>query len=217
MSMLIATDQFNIFEEVRKPAEAEKKVSPVRESKVVRVVAVLPRRVESASNMSGPKDRLGSTDSDSINNARPVQGSPKNASASPRGGMPVNGYSPRVGGNQAAPGGILSSKILMESNSPLKELRLMNQKRKELGGSAARNSARFSMTNKPRLNLSQFAERNETKGILKSSSSHSSRSNRFGVSKSGQSFKVKRAVSFSENLEQIHIFDPNQSFKKGRG
>jgi len=28
---------------------------------------------------------------------------------------------------------------------------------------------------------------------------------------------VKRAVSFSSNLEHVHFFDPSQGYKKGRG
>ena len=130
MSMLIATDQFNIFEDVSTSKKGdEMKKEPVRESKVVRVVAVLPRRIESASNVSSPRDRLGSTDSDNQNAAQPSRVSPR---VSPRASMGVGGYSPRTGQNQAA-SGILSSKILMESTSPLQELRLMNKKRKELG------------------------------------------------------------------------------------
>lgn len=70
MSMLIATDQFNIFEELRSSQKGgEVKKEPVRESKVVRVVAVLPRRIESASNVSSPRDRIGSTDSDNQNSS----------------------------------------------------------------------------------------------------------------------------------------------------
>lgn len=70
MSMLIATDQFNIFEELRSSQKGEEaKKEPVRESKVVRVVAVLPRRIESAGNVSSPRDRIGSTDSDHENSS----------------------------------------------------------------------------------------------------------------------------------------------------
>jgi len=87
----------------------------------VRVVAIVPRRVESASN--SPRSQLGSADS---NSAR----------------------------GSATRGTILSSKILMDSNSPLKELRLMNKKRLEMGGTM-RNSARLSMTNS-RMNMSLF-------------------------------------------------------------
>lgn len=65
MSMLIATDQFNIFEESRNSQKGgETKKESLRESKVVRVVAVLPRRVESGSKVSSPRDRIGSTDSE---------------------------------------------------------------------------------------------------------------------------------------------------------
>ena len=70
MSMLIATDQFNIFDEVSSSQKGQEvKKEPVRESKVVRVVAVLPRRIESASNVSSSRDRIGSTDSDDQNSS----------------------------------------------------------------------------------------------------------------------------------------------------
>ena len=50
-------------------------------------------------------------------------------------------------------------------------------------------------------------------GILKQSASSSSI--RGGTP--GRNRRKKRAVSFSEVLERVHLFDPNQTFRPGRG
>ena len=92
--------------------------------------------------------------------------------------------------------GILSSKILIDSTDPLKELSARNKERKQMVG-------RFSMASGRRRCPLQV------RSILKSSTSNM----RGGTP--GRSKRAKRAVSFSNNLEKVHFFDPNQTFKRG--
>lgn len=81
----------------------------------------------------------------------------------------------------------------------MKSLRLANAQRNELGM-----TGRFSMTNS--------GKRIFHKSILKSTGSNSARGGT-----PNRRHRNRRAVSFCDNLERVHFFDPNQTYKRGRG
>ena len=88
------------------------------------------------------------------------------------------------GSNRSGKGGILSSKILIESSSPLKELRMKNKERK------------LNLTMNNRMSMTCNSRRLIQRGILKSSGS-----NMLGGTPRSGVKKKRRAVSFSKNLE----------------
>ena len=91
--------------------------------------------------------------------------------------------------------GVMSSKIRIESQSPLKTLRATLQKKKS---APAHSNIRRSHTS----NISNL------NGILKSSrSSSSSRKKNASLDK-----RSNRSVSFSKILERVHFYDPKEIF-----